>query len=517
MQSFTLYDGAGMPVQIEMATTNNTSNRSTTANLKHIVKLCSNEDRIFLLSEQNELYSGASTKRPICSVSFVRGGIVDIECTATDLYAVDESGSVYRRSAAAADDDGEWTEIVVPNRKTCPHGVKSTTEKVRIAKINCNLDGILFTTQTRELYGQGNFADVLQSVDEPVPVECFGGLDIIQVSMGDHFAAVLTQKKPIRSMGNGEDDCCSDGGDGDSDASSPVYLNTECEKCAPDTSSAIMASAAAEPSNDATSLMMLRPPSTTETSMASSGSQSDVFELDDDAWRQRQRANQSPSTILIDDTTTGESMKSHKETAINFLLESLSITSEDAGKQTKLIKDNVSNITSIVREGVRTLSRHMSGSDTNETTFVETDPLTASLEELLLAEKSLKVTVAAAAAAAATPTTTAAAAELSDCYDSVAEDSSMGIGSVIDLQSECELENKITKICRAGANMLGTSVWCFGSVNKGHLGTGDHVKRTRINPVLGLTGQGVVKIASGREHSVALTLDGKGFFLQLIY
>lgn len=500
-----------MEIQIEMATNENTSNRSTTANLKHIVKLCSNEDRIFLLSEQNELYSGASTKRPICSVSFVRGGIVDIECTATDLYAVDESGSVYRRSAAGDDDDddgAEWTEIVVPNRKTCPHGVKSTTEKVRIAKINCNLDGILFTTQTRELYGQGNFADVLQSPDEPVPVECFGGLDIIQVSMGDHFAAVLTQKKPAsRSMGNDdEDDCCSDGGDGDSDASSPVYLNTECEKCAPDTSSAIMASAAAAvPSNVATSLMMLRPPSTTETSMASSGSQSDVFELDDDAWQQRQ--NQSPSTIIIDDIATGggESMKSHKETAINFLLESLSITSEDAGKQTKLIKDNVSNITSIVREGVRTLSRHMSGSDTNETTFVETDPLTSSLDELLLAEKSLKATVAATA-----PTT--AAAELSDCYDSVAEDSSMGIGSVIDLQSECELENKIAKICRAGANMLGTSVWCFGSVNKGHLGTGDHVKRTRINPVLGLTGQGVVKIASGREHSVALTLDGKGFF-----
>lgn len=82
------------------------------------------------------------------------------------------------------------------------------------------------------------------------------------------------------------------------------------------------------------------------------------------------------------------------------------------------------------------------------------------------------------------------------------------LGSVADLIDN-DVESDIIKICRVGANMLGTGVWCFGSVNKGHLGTGDHIKRTRINQVLGLTGQGVVKVCCGYEHSVAITLDGK--------
>ncbi|KAG4078536.1 hypothetical protein HA402_009248 [Bradysia odoriphaga] len=84
------------------------------------------------------------------------------------------------------------------------------------------------------------------------------------------------------------------------------------------------------------------------------------------------------------------------------------------------------------------------------------------------------------------------------------------VGSVADL-IENDVESDIIKICRIGANMLGTGVWCFGSVNIGHLGTGDHIKRTRINQVLGLTGQGVVKVCCGNDHSVAITLDGRLF------
>lgn len=93
---------------------------------------------------------------------------------------------------------------------------------------------------------------------------------------------------------------------------------------------------------------------------------------------------------------------------------------------------------------------------------------------------------------------------MSSTIDQYASD----VGSVADL-IDSDVESDIIKICRIGANMLGTSVWCFGSVNKGHLGTGDHMKRTRINQVLGLTGQGIVKVCCGYEHSVAITLDGK--------
>lgn len=448
MQNFTLYHG-GTEIQVE---------QTEGPNLKHIIKMCSHAHRIFLLNERNDLYTGLiEPLQNVCPVSLLRSAIVDIECSQGTLYIVDQSGSVYRIAADKLSSE-EWTEIVVPNPKTCPHGVKSTTEKVRIAKINCNLDGLLFTTIGNELFAQGSFGDVLRS-EVPVPVECFAGFTILQVSTGDRFVVVLTFKKP--HTGHAEDDYSEEGSD-----TSAVYLNTECSRCAPDTI------IPARPRN-------LMPASTTETSMASSGSQSDVFELDD-MWQNGAAAIASETG----DKTLSEPLKSHKEVALNFLFESLSISSEDAGKQTKLIKDNVSNITSMVCEGVRTLSRHMSGSDSNEPPDSD-----LSIEDGL--DKSLKTI------------------DLSDCADSLAEESSLGIGSAIDLQSECELENKIAKICRIGAGMLGTGVWCFGNVNKGHLGTGDHIMRTRINSVLGLTGQGVVKIASGRDHSIAITLDGK--------
>lgn len=460
MQNFTLYHRGSTEIQVQQ--TVDTAG-VLGPSLKHIIKMCSHaaSHRIFLLNERNDLYSGLiEPLHNVCPVSLVRSDVVDVECSQGTLYIVDQSGSVYR---IAVDDlsSAEWTEIVVPNPKTCPHGVKSTTEKVRIAKINCNMDGLLFTTIGNELFAQGHFGDVLSS-EEPVPVECFAGFKILQVSTGDHFVVVLTFKKP--HTGHAEDDYSEEGSD-----TSPAYLNTECSRCAPDTITQV------RPRH-------LQPASTTETSMASSGSQSDVFEMDD-MW-QNGAAAVASETGGMGDKIISEPLKSHKEVALNFLLESLSISSEDAGKQTKLIKDNVSNITSMVCEGVRTLSRHMSGSDSNDPPDSD-----VSVEDVL--DKSLKTI------------------DVSDCANSLAEESSLDIGSAIDLQSECELENKIAKICRIGAGMLGTGVWCFGNVNKGHLGTGDHIMRTRINSVLGLTGQGVVKIASGREHSIAITLDGK--------
>lgn len=461
MQYFTLYHGS-TKLDIKVATT------STESTLRHIRKICSHRNRIFLLSENNDLFTGELIQSTICAsvtISHLKSCVIDVECSDDSVYIVDQSGSVYKLVIDILQKNNEWTEIVVPNPKICPHGIKSSTEKVRISKINCNNDGILFTTVNRELYGMGNYGEVLQS-DIPIPVECFSGFNILQVTTGDHFVVVLTYKK---SNTNNIDDDYSE----EESENSAVYLNTECSKCAPEQLLF---------SNDRAHERKKNNASTTETSMASSGSQSDVFELDD-VWQSHN--TQSVNRIEID--LIAEPSKSHKEVALNFLLESLSITSEDAGKQTKLIKDNVSNIRTMVCEGVRTLSRHMSGSDNNDGP-AEND---LSYDEQL--DKSTKTI------------------DISDCADSLFEESSMGIGSALDLQSLCEIENKVGKMCRIGGSILGTGVWCFGNVNKGQLGSGDHVKRTRINQVLGLTGQGVVKICSGNEHSIALTLDGKFF------
>uniref|UniRef100_A0A182N2R4 VPS9 domain-containing protein n=1 Tax=Anopheles dirus TaxID=7168 RepID=A0A182N2R4_9DIPT len=54
-----------------------------------------------------------------------------------------------------------------------------------------------------------------------------------------------------------------------------------------------------------------------------------------------------------------------------------------------------------------------------------------------------------------------------------------------------------------------TVVASFGKVNKGQLGTGDHIRRDKIHQ---LNVSNVTKIASGCDYSSALTIDGQLFF-----
>lgn len=64
---------------------------------------------------------------------------------------------------------------------------------------------------------------------------------------------------------------------------------------------------------------------------------------------------------------------------------------------------------------------------------------------------------------------------------------------------------------RLGREILKTQVWSFGSINKGLLGTGDHIKRTDSAIIVKLADMGVNRICCGSHHAVALTLDGRLF------
>lgn len=60
-----------------------------------------------------------------------------------------------------------------------------------------------------------------------------------------------------------------------------------------------------------------------------------------------------------------------------------------------------------------------------------------------------------------------------------------------------------------GREILKTQVWSFGSINKGLLGVGDHIKRSDTSVVVKLADIGVNKIFCGSHHAAALTLDGR--------
>lgn len=454
--TFTVYDGAS-EIQLH-----------SVQSFRTVVALSSLNRHLFVVNERRELLAGyVEIGATVVELILIKSDIVDVQCSRSDqrLYTIDSNGSVHQLPIIQVNcqkDRLEWAELVVPNPRKCPHGVKSTSEKVRIAALNSNCDGVLFTSMSGELFGMGNFGEVLRST-EPVPVECFSGIKILQVTTGDHFVVVLTQQNLANTSAAGSRSSRSDGSD-------VVYVNTECPKCTPEELR-----------------QRLEVPitgSTTTTSVASSGSQSDVFELND-VWSHNEHATQP--------IETSGSVRSHKETAINFLLDTLSISGEDGGLQSQLLRANVSNITSIVREGVRTLSRHMSGSDTNEVPAID-DVRSEELDEEHKYDPDDDN-----------------AFDRTARMDLSADEGDSSMVSALDLPTECELDAKISKICRFGESVLGTAVWCFGTVNKGHLGSGDHMRRTRINEVLGLSGQGVHTIASGNEHSGAITLDGRLF------
>lgn len=76
------------------------------------------------------------------------------------------------------------------------------------------------------------------------------------------------------------------------------------------------------------------------------------------------------------------------------------------------------------------------------------------------------------------------------------------------------LENERSDILQSkneGSNLLRTQVWTFGSLNKGLLGTGDHVKRSDSSIIVKLADIGVNIICCGSNHAAALTIDGRLF------
>lgn len=75
----------------------------------------------------------------------------------------------------------------------------NSTDAVRVVEVSCNNDGALFITADRELYAVGNFNEVVTS-SQPIKVDAFINYEILEVTMGNHFAVILTRKRSAHTM-----------------------------------------------------------------------------------------------------------------------------------------------------------------------------------------------------------------------------------------------------------------------------------------------------------------------------
>lgn len=76
---------------------------------------------------------------------------------------------------------------------------------------------------------------------------------------------------------------------------------------------------------------------------------------------------------------------------------------------------------------------------------------------------------------------------------------------------DLNLELSMQNLLHQGYSLLHTQIFSMGSTNKGLLGTGDHIKRDSLYNVQKLKEVGVCSLATGSNHTVVRTVDGRLF------
>lgn len=171
-------------------------NVSSDHRIDGVVKVASQNEHIFLLTVDKELFFGILNGRVHIRVELIRNDVIDIDCSNDSIYVVDAMGSVQHCPLMAFTFDKHWNDVPIVNYDAIYEGLATAdSNSVRIASVNCNNDGVLFTTHgTRELYGMGSFGEVCSS-DQPMKIAQFINHEVLKVSMGKNFALVLTCRR----------------------------------------------------------------------------------------------------------------------------------------------------------------------------------------------------------------------------------------------------------------------------------------------------------------------------------
>ncbi|XP_045511220.1 alsin [Colias croceus] len=482
-----------------------------------IVKLCSLGADFLALGNDHGLYYCSIEEenlnfRKICGVS-----AIDISYHNDILYIINEHGRLYKTNCSFKNKE----EIIVKEEsKCCPHGFKSNSSKVRFRNVVTSDFGQLYISSDGHLWGSGVMPQIGLDTSSIKKIPFFEGRTVYSASIGQNFAAVIARKN-VRQSGN-----C----DTDSDNDDEEVFASNCSQCQTIIG---LASPASVPSLSETCPLGVHISKSSEDSSSTTAPQTDVhvdaqsFTEDSSPSSEESKVAKQNSPICvnsnleldntsnIEDTggnNTDENETPHASTeklnnifintdaARQFLSRQLSWVSagedylvEYTEKPTRIIKENVTNITNFVYEGVKTvgdkvatLSRHVSGSSDNND-IVEIQNRNCN-EEMI---SSL----------------------LYSCNSSKFDDLQFST-STISSEKEFEAARKnetLKSMSKLGKNILATELWTWGDISHGQLGIGDTVKRVKPMVVMSLSGFGLQKVSCGKWHCAALTLDGRLF------
>lgn len=483
-----------------------------------IVKLCSLGAEVIVLGNDHGLYHSdigddCLNFRKISGIS-----AIDISHHNDTLYIIDVHGRLYKTNSKFENKE----EIIVrEDAKCCPHGFKSSSLKVKFRNVVSSNLGQLFISSDGHLWGSGVMPQIALDTSSIKKVPFFDGRTVYSASIGDDFAAVIVRKNVRQS-----DNC-----DTDSDNDDEEVFASNCSQCQTIIG---LASPASVPSLSETCPLGVQISKSSEDSSSTTAPQTDVlidahsFTEDSSPSSEESKiakinSNQKAPVKLKSEQTEKEStdgevaneisdddIEENKEKLNNifintdaarqFLSKQLSWVSagedylvEYTEKPTRIIKENVSNLTHFVYEGVKTvgdkvatLSRHVSGSsDNNEAAEIQMRLQHEEINSLMYSCTS-------------------------DCNLDDLQFSTSTISSEKEFEAGRKTEN-IKNMAKLGKNILATELWTWGDISHGQLGVGDSVKRLKPMVVMTLSGFGLQKVSCGKWHCAALTLDGRLF------
>ncbi|CAK1549644.1 unnamed protein product [Leptosia nina] len=479
-----------------------------------IVKLCSLGTDFITLGNDHGLYY-CNIEEDTLNFKRINGiTAIDISYHNDILYIINEHGRLYKTSVSFKNKE----EIVVKEEsKCCPHGFKSASSKVKFRNVVSSDFGHLFISSGGHLWGSGVMPQIGLDSNSIKKIPFFEGRTVYSASVGNNFAAVIARKN-VRQSGN-----C----DTDSDNDDEEVFASNCSQCQTIIG---LASPASVPSLSETCPLGVHISKSSEDSSSTTAPQTDLhvdahsFTEDSSPSSEESKVAKNDSPVINNDIEMESTLQGdnddntddnetpnasteklnnifiNTDAARQFLSRQLSWVSagedylvEYTEKPTRIIKENVTNITNFVYEGVKTvgdkvatLSRHVSGSsDNNETIDIQNRNCN---EEMI---SSL----------------------LYSCNSSKFDDLQFST-STISSEKEFEVAKKnetLKTMSKLGKNILATELWTWGDISYGQLGIGDTVKRVKPMVVMSLSGFGLQKVSCGKWHCAALTLDGRLF------
>lgn len=388
---------------------------------KDIIKMCKINRHVFALTSSNRVYHSEMDLDCDDKLVFSNTDIsaIDIACNNKVLYFVSSNGHVFKTNPETLDVKEEI--ILKEDAKCCSHGYKTPGQKVKVKAIAAEECSCLYVTENGQLWVSGSQPKLGLHDELPQKVSFFKKRYVISVACGANFSIALVYKPghyiPDKDNSDTDDDsenvfvsdcpvCISPTSQQSTSGTCPLGLpvqqisdehfstsstskeNTAEDKKSTDDSTSASTNGNADGkdvSSDVTKKLHVQP------------------DIDVPTDKSSHRLIESNENIRIgksvqsdENETKSEFMKEEKkneffintDAARQFLTRQLSWVSSYGGAgedlvecaetslgcPSRIIKQNVSNVASLVYEGVKTvgnrgaiLFRHMSGgSETNE-------------------------------------------------------------------------------------------------------------------------------------------------------